>query len=77
MKNANKLKMILLWVMSLLLMSGCESTTVIKVPSCDGFKLIYPSRLDTLETKEQILAHNEFFEAHCSNGGGLESSNPQ
>ena len=51
--------------MSLTLMSGCQSTTVIKVPTCDGFSLIYPSRNDTLETKRQILAHNEFYEKVC------------
>lgn len=49
-------------------MNGCQNTTVIKVPSCDGFKLIYPSRSDTLETKKQILAHNEFFEENCTDG---------
>lgn len=52
----------------LILMTGCTTTTVIKAPSCDGFKLIYPSRNDTLETKRQVLNHNEFYEAHCKGG---------
>lgn len=47
-------------------MSGCQNTTeIIKVPTCDGFSLIYPSHSDTLETKKQILAHNEFYEKNC------------
>lgn len=47
-------------------MIGCTNTIVKKIPSCDGFKLIYPSINDTLETKRQILAHNEFFEVNCN-----------
>lgn len=61
-------------------MSGCSSSPgIVKIPSCDGFSIIWISVDDkmTLDTKKQILAHNEFFEAHCTNGGGLESSNPQ
>lgn len=48
-------------------MSSCANTQETKTTSCDGFKLIYISKHDvlTLETKEQILAHNIFFELNC------------
>lgn len=61
-------------------MSGCSNTPeIVKIPSCDGFSIIWVSVNDkmTLDTKKQILAHNEFYDSHCTDGGDLESSNPQ
>lgn len=54
-------------------MSGCVSTPeIVKVPTCDGFSLIIINSKDVLtrQTKEQILAHDEFYDAHCSNDKG-------
>lgn len=38
------------------------NTKEIKVLSCDGWKPIYFSKLDTQETIKQIKAHNAFYD---------------
>ena len=45
------------------LLTGCNSTTVIKIPTCSYYDYIYPSRTDTLDTQKQVLIHNEAHEA--------------
>lgn len=46
-----------------MLMQGCATNTKeIKVLSCDGWKPIYFSKLDTQETIKQIKAHNAFYD---------------
>lgn len=46
--------------------SGCASTgKVAPSASCASFEVIRPSRADTLETKRQVLAHNQTWRALC------------
>lgn len=46
--------------------SGC-ATTRQEAPdvSCSSFSVIRPSRADTLDTKRQVLVHNNTYRALC------------
>lgn len=51
--------------------SGCVTTSepsvATRIPdvSCTSFQIIRPSRDDTLDTKRQVLAHNNTWRALC------------
>lgn len=44
---------------------GC-ATKNIYIPICEGFFYIYPSKKDTLETKRQVLTHNQTYKSLCA-----------
>lgn len=46
--------------------SGCETTKGMTDSSCQSFSIIRPARSDTLETKRQVLAHNQTWRALCN-----------
>lgn len=48
---------------SSLLVAGCET---LPTAGCEWVRPIYPSQKDTLETKRQILQHNQKHEEFCS-----------
>lgn len=48
--------------------SGCVTTPVTTDTSCQSFKVIRPSQLDTMGTKRQVLAHNQTWRALCEKG---------
>lgn len=50
----------MLMMVVMLLIPACTTTTVIRVPTCDGFKIINPSREDTELTLKQVADHNEY-----------------
>ncbi len=45
--------------------SGCVSDQQAIDASCAAYQVIRPSRLDTLETKRQVLAHNTIYRKLC------------
>jgi len=46
--------------------SGCVHTQPAPVDSsCSAYQIIRPSRLDTLDTKRQVLAHNSVYRKLC------------
>lgn len=47
--------------------TGCAATREAGAPdvSCSSFEIIRPSRADTLDTKRQVLAHNNTLRALC------------
>lgn len=46
--------------------SGCATTaTTMTDASCSAYHIIRPSRLDTTDTKRQILVHNSTYRALC------------
>ena len=51
-----------------LIMSGCSWLCPDQpiLNGCETFTIIYPSRNDTLQTKEQILKHNLKHEGICN-----------
>lgn len=49
--------------LTMISIAGCTSTTAID--GCVVFETLEPSRRDTLETKRQILTHNETWEREC------------
>jgi hypothetical protein len=53
--------------LTLALTSGCATKPVVVDTACASFKPILPSRRDVLTrgTIDQILAHNETWEARC------------
>lgn len=51
--------------------SGCVSNPKAPVPTsgaCGAFSIIHPSRLDTPDTKRQVLTHNKIYRATCEKG---------
>lgn len=48
---------------SFALLAGCSN---VPTAGCEWVRPIYPSKLDTLETKRQILQHNLKHEEFCS-----------
>lgn len=49
-------------------MTNCTPTVGLEKPTitgCTAFRLIYPSRADTVETKRQVLAHNLTYQEIC------------
>ena len=46
--------------------SGCETTRTVTDTGCQSFSIIQPSRLDTMGTKRQVLAHNNTWRALCT-----------
>ncbi len=55
--------------LSAFLLTGCGTASVVTVDSsCSSFKPISMSKLDTTETKRQIVGHNRAFEAVCGAG---------
>ncbi|MFO0202557.1 MAG: hypothetical protein ACK528_05440, partial [Alphaproteobacteria bacterium] len=58
-------------MLSASLLTGCGTGSVGTVidSSCSSFKPISMSKLDTTETKRQIVGHNRAFEAVCGAGG--------
>lgn len=60
------LKLTSLWIL-IFAISGCAH----KLPqaqdtACAAFQIIHPSRLDTPDTKRQVLAHNTTFRKLCT-----------
>jgi len=51
----------------MVLMNSCTNKvgSEITITGCEAFSLIYPSRLDTDETKRQVLAHNLTYQEIC------------
>lgn len=45
--------------------SGLTAPELIVPGACAAFDTINPSRADTLETKRQVLAHNQTYRAVC------------
>ena len=48
--------------------SGCTHQPKAPLPEkgvCGAFSIIHPSRLDTPDTKRQVLAHNRIYRATC------------
>lgn len=53
-------------------LSGCATTDSVRLTlpgACAAFSIIRPSRVDTLETKRQVLAHNQTYRAVCPSNG--------
>jgi hypothetical protein len=59
------------WMLALLTtsaLSGCLATTEAHRPeeiACVAFGIIRPAQSDTVDTKRQVLAHNETYRALC------------
>jgi hypothetical protein len=53
---------------SLLTACGTAGVATVTDTSCRSFKPISMSKLDTTETKRQIVGHNRAFEAVCGEG---------
>jgi hypothetical protein len=52
--------------------SGCatlDAAQLTQPGACAVFSVIHPSRVDTPETKRQVLAHNQTYRATCPNDG--------
>jgi len=61
------LKSMMLCVATIAL-SGCvtsQGPKPVKDTSCVAFKVIHPSRDDTLDTKRQVLEHNTVYRKLC------------
>ena len=68
-------------VFAMISTSGCviETPPVIINTVCFDFKIIHPSRQDSLSrgTMEQIIAHNETWERNCApDPNGSEAPSP-
>ena len=62
MKNGKILITISTALVMILSLTSCE--TITEINSCAGYKFIYPSKKDTIETQRQIAAHNKYHK-HC------------
>lgn len=73
-RNANaRTRRLLGWLMLLGMAAsllGCATKPLVIDTACTSFKTIWPSRQDILTpgTKDQIIAHNETWVAHCDRG---------
>lgn len=58
---------LMMLLMATFALSGCQHTAQSTIPdsSCVAFSVIHPSRVDTADTKRQVLQHNTVYRRLC------------